>query len=150
MLWEEISSQNHASIDRDIPVLINIGSIEQHGPALPVVVDSLIGWDLCLEINKRILNEVLVLPQIKICYSQHHMDFPGTLTVSHETLISYLSEILESVISQGYRNILILNSHGGNQGVMQVSIEKIGNKVHFEIDNEEHHPPLEKITDNIP
>jgi len=128
LLWEEISSYNHAEIDKNIPVLFSIGSIEQHGPALPVSTDSLIGWSLCLEIDKQIQNDVIILPQIKMCYSQHHMGFPGTLTVSHETLINYLCEIIESVILQGFRNILILNSHGGNEGIMQITIEKIGSK----------------------
>lgn len=128
MFWEEISSKNHESIDRNIPVLLNIASIEQHGPALPVVVDSLIGWELCLAVEKQLAQELLVLPQLKVCYSQHHMDFAGSLTVSHEALLLYLSEMIESVIFQGYKNIFILNSHGGNQGLMQVLIEKIGNK----------------------
>ncbi len=128
MLWQDLTSLQHKEIPQNTAVILPVASIEQHGPALPVCVDNLIGWQLCLELNRCYREQVLILPQIKIGYSQHHMDFPGSLTVSHEALILYICDIVESVVAQGYYNILIFNSHGGNQALMQLCVEKLGNK----------------------
>ncbi len=128
MFWEFLAYTTIREIDRRTPLIINIGSIEQHGPALPVSTDSLIGWKMVEELEKRMPDKVLVLPQVKIAYSQHHMDFPGSITVSHETLMHYIEDIVDSVVHHGFRNILLFNSHGGNQATVQVLVEKLGNK----------------------
>ena len=70
--------------------------------------------------------EVLILPSIGIACSEHHMDFSGSLTLRHETFMVQAEDILNSVIAHGFKNILILNSHGGNQGITLVLLEKMG------------------------
>ncbi|MEX3008490.1 creatininase family protein [Hoeflea sp. TYP-13] len=126
MRWEKLSFRDFDRIDRNTPVLLNIAAIEQHGPHLPLDVDSRIGRHFCDLIDKRMADNVLVLPQIKVCCSRHHMDFAGTLTVSHETLLAYLRDIVACVKAHGFKNLLILNSHGGNQAIGRVAIEAIG------------------------
>jgi creatinine amidohydrolase len=70
--------------------------------------------------------QVLVLPVLGIGCSDHHMDFRGTLTLSHQAFIRQVEEIVNSVIRHGFSKILLLNSHGGNQGAGQVLVEKLG------------------------
>ena len=128
MFWENLTSADFNDIDRGIPVLLNIAAIEQHGPALPVVTDSAIGWHLCQQVEDRMSDRILILPQIKVCCSEHHMGFPGTLTVSHQTFMNYVSEMLDAVYRHGFRSIFILNSHGGNIAIGNVIKESLGNQ----------------------
>jgi creatinine amidohydrolase len=129
MIWEKLTHVEFAALDRNIPAVINIAAVEQHGPHLPVDVDCQIGQHFCDRIDAALQDKVLILPQIKVCCSQHHMDFPGTLTVSHATFLAYLSDILESALAHGFRNIFILNSHGGNQAIGRVAVESLGPRV---------------------
>jgi len=127
MKWELLTSPRLAAIDRRTPVVLNIGAIEQHGGHLPLVTDALIGRHFTDRIDESLGEGVLTLPQIAVCCSRHHMQFPGTLTVRHETFLAYLTDILESVAAHGFRNIVLLNSHGGNLAIGQVALEAFGN-----------------------
>ena len=126
MRWDDLTWMELDRVDRSTPVVLNIASIEQHGPHLPVSTDSLIGGFFVEELSRRLGDEVMVLPQVKVCCSAHHMQFPGTLSVSHETLLAYVCEMLELVVAHGFRNLVLVNSHGGNRAIGQVILEKFG------------------------
>jgi creatinine amidohydrolase len=126
MRWETLSTKDFAQVSRSAPVLINIAAIEQHGPHLPVEVDARIGQHVVDELDRVMGARILSLPQIKVCCSAHHMSFAGTLSVSHESFLAYAFDMLSSVVAHGFKTIVILNSHGGNQGIGQVLIEKLG------------------------
>jgi len=128
MIWRHLTSKEIGNLDKTIPVILPIGAIEQHGPHLNVETDTLISEYFCHELNKEMPEEVLILPSLAICSSEHHMDFPGTLTVSHETLINYLKEVLDSISKNGFKNIIIFNGHGGNQALGSVVVESFGVK----------------------
>lgn len=126
MKWAELTTTQFADINRSTPVVMNIGAIEQHGPNLPVETDSLIGRTFLEALDERASERVLILPHIAVCCSSHHMDFVGSLAVSHETLAHYIRDILNSVISHGFKNIVLFNSHGGNLAIGQVILEQLG------------------------
>lgn len=126
MRWQNMTTKEIAEVPRNIPLVINIAAIEQHGPHLPLETDAVIGAHFLDQLDRRIPDEVLILPQISVCCSEHHMDFPGTLSVSHETLLNYLNDILSSAVRHGFRSVLIFNSHGGNQAIGQVALEQFG------------------------
>lgn len=128
MIWEHLAHTDFEALDRDIPVVLSIAAIEQHGPHLPLDVDCRIGWHMCEQLDVAMPASVLILPQIKVCCSQHHMDFSGTLTVSHTTFLAYVREILDAVLAHGFRNVILLNSHGGNQSIGRVIVEMSGSK----------------------
>ena len=126
MKWEELTFRDFDRIDRHTPVLLNIAAVEQHGPHLPLDVDCRIGRHLCKRVDEALGTGVLVLPQIKVCCSRHHMEFAGTLTVTHETMLAYLKDLIGCVRAHGFSNVLVLNSHGGNQAIGRVAVEAIG------------------------
>jgi creatinine amidohydrolase len=126
MMWQSMTSAEIAAIDRNTPVALGIAAIEQHGPHLPVNTDALIGQHFLDAIDERLGTRVLILPLVQVCCSEHHMKFAGTLTVRHETLLAYVGDILDSVAAHGFRNLILLNSHGGNQAIGQVILEKFG------------------------
>jgi creatinine amidohydrolase len=128
MRWEQLTTNEIAALDRTIPVMLNIAAIEQHGPHLPLDTDARIGDHFLSRLDERLGDRVLVLPQVKVCCSEHHMDFAGTLSIRHETFLLYVGDILESVVRHGFRNVILFNSHGGNQAIGQVLLETFGAK----------------------
>ena len=126
MIWEELNSGQVDRLDKSIPVIVNLSATEQHGPHLPLGTDRMIGDHFCRKLNERMPDRMLLLPNLSIGYSRHHMDFPGTLSLSHSTLIAQLEELAQSVFSHGFRKFIVFNSHGGNQALGQVFLEKMG------------------------
>ena len=126
MKWEGMTSAEIAAADRKTPVVLGIAAIEQHGPHLPVNTDAVIGQHFLEAVDARLGPDVLILPPVQVCCSEHHMDFVGTLTVRHETLIAYVGDILDSVAAHGFRTMMLFNSHGGNQAIGQVILERFG------------------------
>ena len=119
--WVEIKD----SLPRIKAVILPVGSIEQHGPHLPLACDSLGAYKLSKEVAEKLNGEVLVLPPIFYGVSEHHMDFPGTITVRSETLISIIYDIAESIKRTGISKLIIINGHGGNIPALSIAIRKI-------------------------
>jgi creatinine amidohydrolase len=124
--WEHLTSARIAAVDRSVPAVLPLGAIEQHGPHLPLATDRLLADHFCREVDWRLGDDVLVLPTVGVGYSRHHDDFPGTLSLSHETLLRQVVETAGSALRLGVRSLLIVNAHGGNEGVAQVAMEQIG------------------------
>ena len=124
--WGELTTNEIAELDRDLPVVLNLAAIEQHGPHLPLATDALVGKHFLEEIERLDKKGVLIAPQITVCCSTHHMDFDGTLTVRHETMLQYVCDMVDSIHMHGFRNIVLFNSHGGNEAIGQVVLEKWG------------------------
>ena len=128
MIWEELNTRQISELDKNLPVMVNLSATEQHGNHLPLGTDRMIGDYFCRKLEERISDQILILPNLAIGYSRHHMDFSGTLSLSHETLISQLKEITDSVFSHGFTKFILFNSHGGNQALGQVYVEQMGHR----------------------
>lgn len=126
MIWDELTSAALAKLDKNIPVILTLAATEQHGAHLPLATDRLIGEHFVHALNAVSNDMVLILPAVSIGCSDHHMDFPGTLSLSHATFLAVVKETVRSVISHGFSKIILFNSHGGNQGIMNVAFEQIG------------------------
>lgn len=96
-------------------VVFAVGSNEQHGPCLTVSTDTVLGDVLALGVAKK-LGTALKAPTIRIGCSEHHMTFPGTITLRKETLQEILRDYVSSLGRHGFKRIIILPSHGGNFG----------------------------------
>lgn len=128
MIWDHLTSEETKKVNKKLPVVLLLCATEQHGPHLPLSTDRLIGEHFLDEINQLMEKEVIILPIIPVGCSEHHMDFSGSLTFKHATFKALVKEMVESMIVHGFNNFLLLNSHGGNQGIGQVIIETLGNK----------------------
>lgn len=121
--WLSLSTEDFASRDmsRAIAVL-PVAAIEQHGPHLPVGVDTLIAQGYLERVRALAPDDcdLLFLPVQTIGKSNEHIAFPGTLTLSAETAIAAWREIGESVFRSGCRKLVIVNSHGGNIPVIDI------------------------------
>lgn len=126
MIWDELTYEEINNLDRNIPVVLVLAATEQHGPHLPLATDRIIGEYFAHALHLSMQDRVLVLPSAQIGCSSHHMDFTGSLSLQHNTFFHYVSDIVQSVIQHGFKKIILLNSHGGNQAIGQVLLEKLG------------------------
>ena len=125
MLLAEMTSPDIAALPRDIVVLIPVASCEQHSLHLPVLTDSMIGQEVARRVHEQIPNDVLVLPVQWLGYSQHHIRYPGTVSATSETHLAEMTDIVNSMVRNGFRKILIMNSHGGNGGNVSVLLQRM-------------------------
>jgi creatinine amidohydrolase len=94
-------------------VVFACGAVEQHGPHLAMCMDAENGTRLAEEVARR-LGNALVAPTIRVGCSEHHMSFPGSLTLSPATFEAVCRDYCGSLARHGFRRILIVPSHGGN------------------------------------
>ncbi|WP_433359138.1 creatininase family protein [Streptosporangium sp. CA-115845] len=102
-------------------VIIPVGATEQHGPHLPTSTDTLIAAAVAdgsaTAAADRSDRPLIVAPAIGWGASDHHLPYGGTLSLSPETLLAVICDLLRSIAAQGGRRVVLLNGHGGNVGV---------------------------------
>ena len=95
-------------------VLLPVGSVEAHGPHLPLSTDSIISEELArraaAELRTKGLS-ALILPPIHYVVTDFSRDFPGTISVSKESFQCLLRDIADSLHAQGVSSLCIVNSH---------------------------------------
>ena len=120
--WRELSSAMFDDMPPETVAVLPIGAIEQHGPHLPVCVDSCINellLDRALEAMPK-ATPILAMPLQAVGKSNEHIAFAGTLSLSCDTLVAMLTELGESVHRAGIRRLILLNSHGGQPQVLDI------------------------------
>jgi creatinine amidohydrolase/Fe(II)-dependent formamide hydrolase-like protein len=105
-------------------VIVPVGSCEQHGPHLPIDTDAYDALWLSLKAAEK-AQCALVAPPIYYGVSSHHMDFPGTVTLSPQTLEHLAYEVALSLTKHGFRKILFENGHGGNTPALEAAAQRI-------------------------
>jgi creatinine amidohydrolase len=121
--WWDLTTQDFADIDAEhVVAILPVGAVEQHGPHLPVRVDAAINAAIVARAVELMPADcpALVLPMMPVGKSDEHLAFPGTLTLSYETLARVWFELGESVHRAGIRKILFFNSHGGQPQLLEI------------------------------
>jgi creatinine amidohydrolase len=119
LTWTDIA----ALPDKHRVVIVQpVAAIEQHGPHLPLVVDSAIGMAVLGKALGQLDAHIpaYALPPLHYGKSNEHWHFPGTITLSAQTLISTLMEVGESLYRAGFRKWILINSHGGQPQIMDI------------------------------
>src|SRR6185312_3796008 len=125
MHWPEV----RAALDAGTrTVVAAAGSMEQHGPHLPFQTDTLLGTVLAEAVATR-LERVIVGPTIPFGVSEHHMAFPGTITLDAPTFKTVVRQYVGSLARHGFENVVILPSHGGNFGPLRELHEETGGRI---------------------
>ena len=121
--WIEMGWRDFAAADmRRVVAVLPVAAVEQHGPHLPVGVDAFINQSYLDRVLARLPADLpaLFLPLQTVGASSEHSEYPGTLSLSPETLIRAWTEIGDSVARTGCRKLVFMNSHGGNSAVIDI------------------------------
>lgn len=119
MTWSEFEGAV-TSEGEDLIALIPVGSTEQHGPHGTFGVDTGRAEGFSRRLAARLYPRAFSVPTMPFGVSPHHMNFPGTITLSTSTFNQVLSEIVDSLYRHGIRKYFFLNGHGGNSSPLNV------------------------------
>ncbi|HLN31342.1 MAG TPA: creatininase family protein [Gemmataceae bacterium] len=110
LTWPEIND----AIEMGKVCVVPCGSVEQHGPHLPLDVDIVCPQGIAFGAGREIPEKILILPPVWYGYTGHVMDFPGTINTHYETFIHQVLDITQSLAYHGFKKIILLNGHGSN------------------------------------
>src|SRR6185369_6375783 len=120
--------QLNAMAARDAIVIVPVGSTEQHGPHLPVMVD----YRLATEVSRRGAEKlaraghpVLMTPTVWTGFAEHHMELGGTITLDYAVFYGLIRGIVRSLARDGFRRIAVVNGHGGNIAPLTVAVSEL-------------------------
>jgi creatinine amidohydrolase len=126
MRFAELTAPALNSLSREETlVLAPIAACEQHSGHLPVFTDSILVGAVADGVERNYPGRVLLLPVLWLGASEHHLPFGGTLTATLPTYELMLIDLLTPLLRSGFRRILILNGHGGNNDPMRVALRRL-------------------------
>jgi creatinine amidohydrolase len=121
LTWTEVRDELGRGRDT---VVLALAATEQHGPHLPLATDALLGDHLAAEIAERL--DAFLAPTLRIGCSEHHLAFPGTISLSAETFHAVVADIARSLARGGFRRLVLLPTHGGNFAPLADALERLG------------------------
>src|SRR5271154_929304 len=122
--WPEIRD----AVAENRVAVLPVGTVEQHGPHLPLVTDVLTATEMSRRAVEQMPHESVLLPSVYYSFNEHHMDFPGTIAIEGQTIINYVTDIGRSLAHHGFRKILLVNGHGSNVPFLDVAARNITNR----------------------
>jgi creatinine amidohydrolase/Fe(II)-dependent formamide hydrolase-like protein len=125
MSWYQVKQALESGVDT---VVAAAGSMEQHGPHMPMITDTLLGTAVAEGVAARMGN-VLRGPTIPFGVSEHHMAFKGTITLDKETFKAVVRQYVHCLGHHGFKNVVIIPSHGGNFGPLAELLEETGGEI---------------------
>jgi creatinine amidohydrolase len=128
--------QVEAYLKRSKAVILPIGSTEQHGPTGLIGTDALCAEAVALRVGDAL--GVMVAPTIAVGMAQHHMEFPGSMTLKPSTLMAVVRDCLLSLVRHGFERVLLVNGHGGNVATIQAAFAE----TQAELDGQKPRPSL--------
>src|ERR1700684_4302212 len=109
MKWPEV-----AALSKDTPVIFPVAALEQHGHHMPLFTDSLLLGEVVRRVVPQFEDRALFAPLTWLGNSDHHLDFAGTLSAPPRVYLDTLNGLAENFLQHGFRRIVFINGHGGN------------------------------------
>jgi creatinine amidohydrolase len=111
---QELAWPAVAAVANDLPVVLPIAALEQHGRHLPVFTDSMLLGEVVRRAEGVLIDRVVWAPLMWLGNSHHHLEFAGTLSAGPRTYLDLLRDLIDNVVQHGFRRVVLLNGHGGN------------------------------------
>jgi len=118
LTWPEVKAAIDGGLDT---VVMALGATEQHGLHMPLATDALLGDHMAHLLAERI--DAFVAPTLRVGCSEHHVGFAGTMSISEATMHAVVADLVRSLLSGGFRRIVLLPSHGGNFAPLAAALE---------------------------
>jgi creatinine amidohydrolase len=129
MTWPEVDA-----LSRDTPIVFPVAALEQHGRHLTVFTDSLLLEEVIRRTEDLLKAEILIAPLMWLGNSEHHLDFPGTMSASPRVYLDLIRDMVECFLFHGFKRILVINGHGGNIVPLQQAMFEIRQRRRAESD----------------
>ena len=131
--WRKLRADQLRDLSKqDAIVILPVASLEQHGPHLPVEVNSMLGETVASRTAAKVAargQAVVVLPVLWTGLSEHHMSFGGTITLDNAAFAAVVEGVVRSVLRHGFRKIVLLNAHGGNENALRAITDDLTPKL---------------------
>src|SRR6266702_851622 len=114
MRLTDLSWPKVQALSKDTPVVFPVAALEQHGGHLPLFTDSLLLGEVIRRVAETVDDRILFAPLLWLGNSDHHLDFPGTLSAPPRVYLDLLNGLAENFLQHGFRRIVFINGHGGN------------------------------------
>jgi creatinine amidohydrolase len=114
VLLQELSWPKVAAVASELPVVVPIAALEQHGRHMPVFTDSMLLGEVVRLARGSLGDRVVWTPLLWLGNSHHHLDFAGTLSAAPRTYLDLLGDLIDNLVTHGFHRIVLLNGHGGN------------------------------------
>src|ERR1051326_4866552 len=126
MKFHEMTSPQLRQVSRSNTVVVApIAACEQHSQHLPTFTDTILVGGVAEGVERRLPEQVLLLPTLWFGASAHHLRFGATLSAEVDTHIDMLCDLLVPLLDDGYQRVLVLNGHGGNIDTMHVALRRL-------------------------
>lgn len=131
VLLAEMTREEIRNIAAQAVAVLPTAAIEQHGPHLPICTDTLICETVARRSAERTAGQAKVAVAPIQCYgnSHHHFPFPGVLSLTSQTFMAAVTDLLESLVRSGFRRLVLLNGHGGNTEINTVIGQDMVNRL---------------------
>jgi creatinine amidohydrolase len=124
--WEQVQKAR----EKNPVVILPVGAVEAHGRHLPLDVDSLIPYELAKEAGEK--TGALVLPVLPYGHCFSLREYPGTISISPDSLTAFVYDICSELVRNGFKKILVLNGHGGNSSPIKYALARLNEEVEFQ------------------
>ena len=141
-LYEEMTwAETDAAAAAGAVAVLPFGTMEQHGPHLPLMVGYLCAGSVGKAAVERVCAaqsdqsaapQAVLLHPVVYSFNEHHMDLPGTIAIGADTIIKYMVDIGRSLAHHGFQRIIILNGHGSNMP----NLDLVARRTNLETDAE--------------
>jgi len=117
-LGEMTTDEAAAAVTASPLVLVPAGAFEQHGPGMPLATDLVRAEHVAERVAGELAGRAVIGPAVPVGVSPHHMAFAGTVTLTTTTLAALLREYADSLHRHGWRKVLVITGHGGNNATL--------------------------------
>ena len=116
-------------LDKDNTVVVcPLASLEQHGHHLPLLTDTYLVTAVAERVHEKFDDSMVLMPTLWLGASDHHLDFPGTVSIPEDDYIDVIKAITTSLVNAGFWKVLFLNGHGGNVPPAEVAISQMADE----------------------
>ena len=121
--WNQMNRTELTAVLPEALVVLPIGATEQHGPHLATGTDALVAATVCERAASMSPATIVLAPPLPFGASDHHMEFGATLSLTAETMLAVLLDLIRSVAVAGGKRLVIVNGHGGNVGLCHAAAD---------------------------